>query len=332
MVRSRFAPSPTGDVHVGSLRTALYNYLYAKQNNGVFLLRLEDTDRTRLKENSVNTLLTALYATNIKPDEGLVLTENEVGQTGENGPYIQSERLEIYQDQIQKLLDSGDAYYCFCTKERLDDLRKEQEKNGQTPKYDGHCRELAKEEVQERLDRGDDYVIRLKLPENEVITFKDEVRGDISVNTNDLDDQVLIKTDGFPTYHFAVVVDDHMMNVTDVIRGEEWLPSTPKHIFLYDALGWEKPKFYHLSNILNKNHKKLSKREGDVSVESFLEKGYLPEALVNYLALLGWSPKDNQEILSLDELIEKFDLNSVNTTGAVFDLDKLNWINSQYIK
>ncbi len=331
MIRSRFAPSPTGDVHVGSLRTALYNYLYAKKNNGSFILRLEDTDRTRLKENSVETLLNALYQTKIIPDEGLVL-EEEITQTGEKGPYIQSQRLPIYQNYIKKLIDSGNAYYCFCSKERLETVREEQIKNGQTPKYDGRCRDLSETEIKERLDRGDEYVIRLKLPENKDISFKDEIRGDITVNTNDLDDQVLIKADGFPTYHFAVVVDDHLMGITDIIRGEEWLPSTPKHSYLYELFGWEKPRFYHLSNILNKNRKKLSKREGDVSVESFLNKGYLPEALVNYLALLGWSPEDNQEIFSLEELVKEFDLNRINTTGAIFDINKLNWINSQYIK
>lgn len=332
MVKSRFAPSPTGDVHVGSLRTALYNYLYAKQNDGNFILRLEDTDRKRLKDNSVNTLIEALYTTNIIPDEGLVYENNEISQIGDNGPYIQSERLDIYKDYIQQLIDSGDAYYCFCSKERLDEVREDQLSKGLTPKYDGHCRNLSKEEVEERIANGEEYVIRLKLPEDQEIKFEDKVRGPITVNTNDLDDQVLIKADGFPTYHFAVVVDDHLMNITDVIRGEEWLPSTPKHVYLYDLFNWEKPNFIHLSNILNENHKKLSKREGDVSVSSFLEKGYLPEALVNYLALLGWSPKDNNEIFTLEELVKEFDLDRINTSGAVFDLKKLNWMNSQYIK
>lgn len=332
MIRSRFAPSPTGDVHVGSLRTALYNYLLAKQGNGEFILRLEDTDRTRLQENSVNTLLEALYSTNVIPDEGLVLEEETITQKGPYGPYIQSERLDIYNDYIQKLIEKGDAYYCFCDKERLEEVRNNQIANGQTPKYDGHCRNLSQEEIEERLKRGDDYVIRLKLPEDTDITFHDEIRGDITVNTNDLDDQVLIKADGFPTYHFAVVVDDHLMKITDVIRGEEWLPSTPKHVYLYDLFGWERPNYVHLPNILNKNHKKLSKREGDVSVSSFLQKGYLPEALINYLALLGWNPGNEEEFFTLEDLTEKFSKDRINTSGAVFDLDKLNWINSKYIQ
>lgn len=332
MVRDRFAPSPTGDVHIGSLRTALYNYLYAKKNGGDFLLRLEDTDRTRLKEGAVDTLMEALYTTGVIPDEGLVLENGEVAQKGEHGPYIQSERLDIYQDAIQKLLDEGHAYYCFCTKERLDEVREAQRAAGETPRYDGHCRDLSPEEVKERLDRGEPHVIRLKLPENRDISFDDAVRGHVTINTNDLDDQVLIKADGFPTYHFAVVVDDHDMQITHVIRGEEWLPSTPKHVYLYELFGWDQPEYVHLPNILNADHKKLSKRQGDVSVQDFLKKGYLPEALINYLALLGWSPEDDQEIFSLEELAQAFDLSRINNSGAVFDRDKLNWFNAHYIK
>lgn len=332
MVRDRFAPSPTGDVHIGSLRTALYNYLYAKKNGGDFLLRLEDTDRTRLKEGAVDTLMQALYTTGVIPDEGLILENGEVGQKGEHGPYIQSQRLAIYQDAIKKLLDSGDAYYCFCTKERLDEVREAQRAAGQTPRYDGHCRSLSAQEVRERLDRGEPHVIRLKLPENRDISFDDAVRGHVTISTNDLDDQVLIKADGFPTYHFAVVVDDHDMDITHVIRGEEWLPSTPKHVYLYELFGWDQPEYVHLPNILNADHKKLSKRQGDVSVQDFLNKGYLPEALINYLALLGWSPEGDQEIFSLDELAGAFDLARINNSGAVFDRGKLNWFNAQYIR
>ncbi len=332
MVRVRFAPSPTGKVHVGSLRTALYNYLYAKQNNGQFVLRLEDTDRTRYEEGSVDSLLHALYQTKIIPDEGLVLEGNEIGQSGDYGPYIQSERLNIYKKYIQKLLDDGKAYYCFCSKERLDDLREKQKQAGETPRYDGHCRTLSPQEVQTKIDNGEPYVIRLKLPENQIISFKDVIRGDIAINTEDLDDQVLIKTDGFPTYHFAVVVDDHLMGITHIIRGEEWLPSTPKHVYLYQCFGWEEPQYVHLPNILNADHKKLSKRQGDVSVEDFLAKGYLPEALINFLALLGWSPEGDQEIFSLDELVDIFEPERINKSGAVFDREKLNWMNGQYIK
>lgn len=332
MVRVRFAPSPTGYVHVGSLRTALYNYLFAKQNDGKFLLRLEDTDRTRYEEGSVENLLDALYTTGVIPDEGLMLEGGKPVEKGDCGPYIQSKRLDIYKKYIKQLIDDGKAYYCFCSKERLDDLREKQKAAGETPRYDGHCRNLSEDEVQKRIAAGEPYVIRLKLPEDEDITFEDVVRGEITINTKELDDQVLIKADGFPTYHFAVVVDDHLMGITHVIRGEEWLPSTPKHVYLYQCFGWEQPKYVHLPNILNADHKKLSKRQGDVSVKDFLDKGYLPEALVNFLALLGWSPEDDREIFSMDELIDAFDAKRINKSGAVFDREKLNWMNGQYIK
>ncbi len=332
MIRDRFAPSPTGNVHVGSLRTALYNYLFAKKNNGKFLLRLEDTDRTRYEEGAVENLLDALMVTGVVPDEGLFEEDGKIIQKGDCGPYIQSERLDIYKKYIDQLLENGQAYYCFCTKERLDEVREKQKAAGETPRYDGHCRNLPREEVEARVAAGEPYVIRLKLPEDHVVAFDDAVRGRIEINTNDLDDQVLIKTDGFPTYHFAVVVDDHLMGITHVIRGEEWLPSTPKHVYLYECFGWEQPQYVHLSNILNDDHKKLSKRQGDVSVGDFLKKGYLPEALINFLALLGWSPEDEQEIFSMDELIEAFDLSRINKSGAVFDRAKLDWMNAHYIK
>ena len=332
MIRDRFAPSPTGNVHVGSLRTALYNYLFAKKNNGQFLLRLEDTDRTRYEEGAVENLLGALMVTGVVPDEGLFEEDGKIVQKGDYGPYIQSERLEIYKKYIDQLLENGQAYYCFCTKERLDEVREKQKRAGETPRYDGHCRNLPREEVEARVAAGEPYVIRLKLPEDHIVTFDDAVRGRIEINTNDLDDQVLIKTDGFPTYHFAVVVDDHLMGITHVIRGEEWLPSTPKHVYLYECFGWEQPQYVHLSNILNDDHKKLSKRQGDVSVGDFLKKGYLPEALINFLALLGWSPEDEKEIFSMDELVEAFDLSRINKSGAVFDRAKLDWMNAHYIK
>ena len=332
MIRDRFAPSPTGNVHVGSLRTALYNYLFAKKNNGQFLLRLEDTDRTRYEEGAVENLLGALMVTGVVPDEGLFEEDGKIVQKGDYGPYIQSERLEIYKKYIDQLLENGQAYYCFCTKERLDEVREKQKRAAETPRYDGHCRNLPREEVEARVAAGEPYVIRLKLPEDHVVTFDDAVRGRIEINTNDLDDQVLIKTDGFPTYHFAVVVDDHLMGITHVIRGEEWLPSTPKHVYLYECFGWEQRQYVHLSNILNDDHKKLSKRQGDVSVGDFLKKGYLPEALINFLALLGWSPEDEQEIFSMDELVEAFDLSRINKSGAVFDRAKLDWMNAHYIK
>ncbi len=333
MVRVRFAPSPTGYVHVGSLRTALYNYLFAKKNKGEFLLRLEDTDRTRLQEGSADNLLKALYDTGVIPDEGLIMGEDgKASQKGDSGPYIQSERLELYQKYIKQLLNEGKAYYCFCTKERLDNLRSRQKAAGLTPRYDGHCRNLSEEEIKKRINAGEPYVIRLKLPENKDIIFHDAVRGDVTINTDDLDDQVLIKADGFPTYHFAVVVDDHLMGITHVIRGEEWLPSTPKHVYLYECFGWKAPQYVHLPNILNADHKKLSKRQGDVAVGDFLDKGYLPEALINYLALLGWSPEDEREIMTLSEMVESFDLSKVHRSGAVFDREKLDWMNGQYIK
>lgn len=332
-VRVRFAPSPTGFVHIGSLRTALYNYLFAKRMGGEYILRVEDTDRTRIVDGAIENMLEAMAWAGVNHTEGVVLGENkEITQVGEYGPYIQSERLDVYKDYIQQLLDSGKAYYCFCSKERLDEVREKQKEAGETPKYDGNCRNLSKEEVEAKLAAGEEYVIRLKLPENHVIKFTDLVRGETEFNTDELDDQVLIKTDGFPTYHFAVVIDDHLMKITHVIRGEEWISSTPKHVYLYEAFGWEAPTFVHLPNILNKEKKKLSKRHGDVAVEDFKKKGYLPEGLVNYVALVGWSPDDNQELFTMKELEEHFSIERVSKSGGVFDTDKLNWVNQHYIK
>ena len=332
-VRVRFAPSPTGFVHIGSLRTALYNFLYARKMQGNYVLRVEDTDRTRLVEGAVEGMLSAMNWAGVNHDEGVMLSDdNKVVQNGDCGPYIQSERLDIYKEHIKTLIDKGDAYYCFCSRSRLDRIREQQKNEGLDPKYDGHCRELSQEEIQDKLDKGEDYVIRMKIPENKSITFNDIVRGKVSIHTSDMDDQVLIKADGFPTYHFAVVVDDHMMDITHVIRGEEWLTSTPKHVLLYQMFGWKAPTFVHLPNILNADRKKLSKRQGDVAVEDFRNKGYLPEALVNYIALVGWSPEDNKEIFSMPELIEAFSLERVSKSGGVFDTAKLNWVNSHYIK
>ena len=332
-VRVRFAPSPTGFVHIGSLRTALYNYLFAKRMGGEYILRVEDTDRTRIVDGAIENMLEAMAWAGVNHTEGVILDENKkVTQVGQYGPYIQSERLDIYKKYIQELLDSGKAYYCFCSKERLDEVREKQKEAGETPKYDGHCKNLSKEEVEAKIAAGEEYVIRLKLPENHVIKFTDLVRGETEFNTDELDDQVLIKTDGFPTYHFAVVVDDHMMKITHVIRGEEWISSTPKHVYLYEAFGWEAPTFVHLPNILNKEKKKLSKRHGDVAVEDFKKKGYLPEGLVNYVALVGWSPEDNQELFTMKELEEHFSVERVSKSGGVFDTDKLNWVNQHYIK
>ncbi|MFI3210079.1 MAG: glutamate--tRNA ligase [Peptostreptococcaceae bacterium] len=332
-VRVRFAPSPTGFVHIGSLRTALYNYLFAKKMGGTYLLRVEDTDQTRLVDGAIENMLTAMNWGGVNHTEGVVLGENnEITQKGEYGPYIQSERLHIYKEYIEKLIEDNKAYYCFCTKERLDEVREKQKANGENPKYDGHCRNLTKEEVQSRMDSGESYVIRLRLPENYTIKFVDLVRGETEFNTNDLDDQVLIKADGFPTYHFAVVVDDYLMKITHVIRGEEWVSSTPKHVYLYEAFGWQAPTFVHLPNILNTEKKKLSKRQGDVAVDDFKKKGYLPQGLINYVALVGWSPEDNQEIFSMEELENAFSVERVSKSGGVFDTEKLNWVNQHYIK
>ncbi len=332
-VRVRFAPSPTGFVHIGSLRTALYNYLFAKKSNGKYILRIEDTDQNRLVEGAIEGMLKAMDWAGVNHDEGMIKDSNDtLVQIGEYGPYVQSERLDIYQEHIKTLLDSGDAYHCFCSKERIDEVREKQREAGLLPKYDGHCRGLTKEEVAAKKAAGEACVIRLKLPEKTDIAFNDVVRGNVVVNTEDMDDQVLIKSDGFPTYHFAVVVDDHLMGITHVIRGEEWLISTPKHVYMFEVLGWQAPQYVHLPNILNTERKKLSKRQGDVAVEDFMKKGYLPEGLVNYIALVGWSPDDNQEILSMEELIEKFTLERVSKSGGVFDVNKLNWVNAHYIK
>ncbi|HHT50901.1 MAG TPA: glutamate--tRNA ligase [Eubacteriaceae bacterium] len=332
MVKVRFAPSPTGFLHIGGLRTALYNYLFAKKLGGSMVLRIEDTDQNRLVEGAIEGLINSMNWVGIHHDEGPFINNDKIDQRGEKGPYIQSQRLLIYKKYIERLIENGWAYYCFCSKDRLEELREEQKAKGEFSKYDGHCRELSKKEVEEKINKGLEYVIRLKLPQNRIVEFDDIIRGHIKVNTEDLDDQVLIKSDGYPTYHFAVVVDDHLMGITHIIRGEEWLPSTPKHVLLYEGFGWESPKYVHLPNILNQDGKKLSKRHGDVAVEDFIKKGYLPEALVNYIALLGWSPGKDEEILSMEELIELFDLERVNKSGAVFDVNKLKWMNGHYIR
>jgi len=332
-VRVRFAPSPTGFVHVGGLRTALYNYLFAKAHGGTYLLRIEDTDQGRLVEGAVENMLSSLAWAGIHHTEGVMLNESgHVTESGEKGPYIQSQRLEIYRAHIEPLLTSGHAYPCFCSKERLEEVREKERREKGTPRYDGHCRHLTAEEVDQRMAAGENHVVRLKLPDQTDILFNDLVRGTVTMNTADLDDQVLIKSDGFPTYHFAVVVDDHLMDITHVIRGEEWLASTPKHVYLYKVMGWQAPTYVHLPNILNTDRKKLSKRQGDVAAEDFRRKGYLPEALVNFLALVGWSPEDNQELFTLEELEERFSIERVSKSGGVFDLKKLNWMSAHYMR
>ena len=333
-VRVRFAPSPTGYVHIGGLRTALYNYLFARHEDGKFILRIEDTDRTRFVEGALENLIQVLDWADLDYDEGVFLEDGALVEKGEYGPYIQSDRVKagIYDQYIEQLINEDKAYYCFCSQERLDNLREQQKADGMMPKYDGLCRGLSKEEAKARIDAGEEHVVRLKLPADYDIEFDDLIKGHLSINTNDIDDQVLIKSDGFPTYHFAVVVDDHLMRITHVIRGDEWVSSTPKHVYLYEAFGWEKPTYVHLPTVLGQDKKKLSKRNADVAVEDFVNKGYLKDALINYIALVGWSPETNQEILSHDELVSQFSFERVSKSGGVFDVKKLDWVNSQYIK
>ena len=324
--RVRFAPSPTGYLHVGGLRTALYNYLFAKRNNGTFVLRIEDTDRNRYVEGAVENLIKALNWAGLNYDEG-----PEVG--GNFGPYLQSERLDIYKKYADELIEKGKAYYCFCTPERLKSLKEEQEKQKlPQAKYDKHCLHLSKEEIANNLAAGIAKVVRLNVEQNHTIKFDDIIREHVEFESNNVDDQVLIKSDGYPTYHLANVVDDHLMKITHVIRGEEWLSSTPKHVLLYDAFGWERPIFAHLPLLLNPDRSKLSKRQGDVAVEDYRDKGYLKDALINFVALLGWNAGDDKEFYYMDELIYSFSLERVNKAGAVFDLQKLNWLNAEHLQ
>ncbi len=332
-IRVRFAPSPTGYLHIGGLRTALYDYIFAKQRDGDYILRIEDTDRTRLVDDATKSLVDVLNRLGVKHDEGPQYDSDGVlYQVGDHGPYIQSKNLDEYKAAADKLVKDGHAYPCFCSKERLDMVREEKRKAGQTPRYDGFCRNISPEEAQKRIEKGEPYVIRLKLPENTDISFKDHIRGDVTFNTEDLDDQVLIKQDGFPTYHLAVVVDDHNMEISHVIRGEEWVSSTPKHVALYESLGWEEPEYIHLPLILNEQKRKLSKRHDDVSVDGFLEDGYLEEAIINYVSMLGWSPGEEDEIMGMDELIERFDFSRLSHSSAVFSVDKMRWVNAQHIR
>lgn len=323
--RLRFAPSPTGYLHIGGLRTALYNYLYAKKNNGELILRIEDTDRNRFVEGAIENLISTLKWSGLEFNEG---PENG----GNYGPYLQSERLNIYKEHADKLISEGKAYYCFCSQERLTQIRDEQQKKGEQPKYDKLCLSLSKEEVNEKINNKLDFVIRLNVNADKIIKIKDEVRGEVEFNSNTIDDQVLIKSDGYPTYHLANVVDDHLMKITHVIRGEEWLSSTPKHILLYDYFGWEIPVFAHLPLLLNSDKSKLSKRQGDVAVEDYKEKGYLKESLINFVALLGWNAGDDKEFYYMNELIEKFSIERVHKSGAVFNIEKLNWLNGEHIR
>ncbi len=333
-VRVRFAPSPTGELHIGGLRTALINYLLAAKEGGVFLVRIEDTDRTRFVEGAMERQLYDLQWGGVAVAEGML--RNDSGafvQTGDYGPYIQSKRLSIYQQHIQTLLDNGSAYHCFCTADRLSAMRAAQIARKEAPKYDRTCCALSAQDVAQKIAAGDPYVIRLKVPDG-TTTFHDIVFGSVRVDNATIDDQILIKSDGFPTYHFAVVVDDYLMKISHVIRATEWLASTPKHVILYHALGWADamPQFCHVAPILNKDKKKLSKREGGVSVKDFRDQGYPAAALVNFIILLGWNPKTTQEIFTMEELIAQFDLAKLNRAGGIFDMDRLNWISRAHIK
>lgn len=323
--RTRYAPSPTGFMHVGNLRSAIFEYLLAKHNNGDFILRIEDTDQTRKVDGAVEFIYDTCKLCGLDFDEG-------PSNPGKYGPYTQSERLEIYQKYAHELVEKGDAYYCFCTSERLDDLRKQAEENKIAWKYDGHCKNLTKEEIEEKIKAGVPYVIRQKMPTEGVSIYDDMVYGRISVENRVLEDQILLKSDGYPTYNFANVIDDHFMEITHVARGNEYIMSTPKYNLLYEAFGWEKPVYVHLPMVNGSDGKKLSKRNGDASFMDLYHDGYLPEAVVNYLAMLGWSPNTNDEIFSLEELIQIFDPKRISKAPAVFDIKKLQWVNAHYIK
>ena len=325
MVRTRFAPSPTGYMHIGNLRSALYAYLFTKHEGGTFILRVEDTDQQRYVEGATELIYRTLRETGIFYDEG-----PDVG--GKYGPYIQSERRDIYKKYAEELVKKGKAYYCFCTKERLDGVRGEMEARGETFKYDKHCLTLTPEEIQAKLNAGEPYVIRQNLPESGTSSFDDLVFGHIEVDVSTLDDMVLLKSDGLPTYNFANVVDDHLMKITHVFRGTEYLSSTPKYNLLYEAFGWEIPKYVHMPPVMRDASHKLSKRDGDASFEDFVKKGYLKEAIVNYIALLGWNPGTNQEKFTLEELVQAFSLNGMSKSPAIFDVAKLTWLNGEYVR
>ncbi|NLO82005.1 MAG: glutamate--tRNA ligase [Clostridiales bacterium] len=324
-VRTRFAPSPTGYMHIGNLRTALYTYLIARSMGGQFILRIEDTDQERYVEGAIDVIYKTLKMVGLEYDEG-----PDIG--GPYGPYVQSQRKEIYQEYARKLVELGGAYYCFCPKERLDALREECQKKNIPFKYDGHCKNLSAQEVEEKIRNGEKYVIRQRIPSTGTTTFHDEVFGTITVENSTLDEGVLLKSDGLPTYNFANVVDDSLMRITHVVRGSEYLSSTPKYNLLYQAFGWDIPTYIHLPPVMKEAGKKLSKREGDASFEDFYNKGYLVEAIVNYVALLGWSPGDDREFFTLDELKKVFSISGLSKAPAIFDVNKLRWMNGEYIR
>ena len=324
-VRTRFAPSPTGYLHIGGLRTALYAYLFAKKNDGVFILRIEDTDQARFVEGAVEKIYSGLRLAGLEWDEG-------PDKGGNYGPYVQSERKDMYLPYAKELVEKGKAYYCFCTKEDLDARRAEAEARGETFKYDKHCLHLSKEEVQRRLDAGEPYVIRQNIPESGEAGFDDVIYGRIDVDCSELDDGVLIKADGMPTYNFANVIDDHTMGITHVMRGNEYLSSTPKYNLLYEAFGWEKPVYIHLTPVMKDATRKLSKRHGDPGFEDLIAQGYLAEAIINYVALVGWSPGNDREFFTMDELKEAFSIEGLSKSPAIFDETKLRWMNAEYIR
>ncbi len=323
-IRTRFAPSPTGTLHIGNLRTALLSWLWARHNGGEFVLRIEDTDKKREVEGGVEIIKKTLKEFGLVADEG-------PGLSGDKGPYLQSERLGIYEKYVKKLLEAGDAYRCFCSAERLEEMRKDQQKEGKIPRYDRKCLQLSEEEIEERLKRGEKTVVRLKMPDKEDLFWDDMVMGKVKINSAEVDDTVLLKSDGYPTYHMAVVVDDHLMEISHIFRDVRWMSSTPKHIVLYRALGWEMPKIVHLPLVLGADRKPLSKRHGSVAADEFLKEGYLPEAVLNYLALVGWNPKTDEELFSLKQLVEKFDIEGIQKSGGVFDYKKLLHVNAWHI-
>ncbi len=324
-VRTREAPSPTGDPHVGTAMQVMFNWVFAHRYEGQFLVRIEDTDRDRFDPNSEKMLKKAIEWLELLPDEGL-------GKGGPHAPYKQSKRLKIYHQYAQQLIDKGYAYYCFCSKQRLDDMRKKQQKEKKPPKYDRHCLNLSEHEIQEKIKQGIKPVVRMKIPQDRTIVVNDMLRGKIEFDSNIIDDQVILKSDGFPTYHLAVVVDDHLMRITHMKRGEEWLPSAPKHVLLYEFFGWSPPKMIHTPTLRNPDRSKLSKRKGNTSLWWYRSRGFLREALLNFLALLVWKPKDQREIFSLQDMIATFEWKQMNVTGPIFDIKKLKWINGHYIR
>lgn len=325
MIRTRFAPSPTGYMHIGNLRTALYTYLIAKKENGKFILRIEDTDTERYVDSAVDIIFNVLKDTGLNYDEG-----PNVG--GDFGPYIQSERKHLYESYAEQLVKEGHAYYCFCTDERLAKLREEATKNNTVFKYDKHCLHLSKEEIDEKIKNNEPYVIRQNNPLEGSTTFNDILYGEITVPNFELEDMILLKTDKMPTYNFANVIDDHLMKITHIVRGKEYLSSAPKYQRLYEAFSWEVPMYIHCPHIMKNETEKLSKRNGDASYNDLIEKGYLSEAIINYIALLGWSPDSNEEFFTLEELINNFDYNNISKSSSIFDIKKLTWMNSEYIK